>query len=42
MGKIEMNSTLIVGVHPNFMKINPIIHAIQFSNEMGNTMVFSP
>jgi UDP-N-acetylglucosamine 2-epimerase (non-hydrolysing) len=34
-----MNITLVAGARPNFMKIAPIIHAINDSNEAGNSLV---
>src|SRR5690554_2855050 len=35
-----MNITLIAGARPNFMKIAPIIHAIQKAKKMGNDIDF--
>lgn len=34
-----MNITLVAGARPNFMKIAPIIHAINDSNKAGNSLV---
>lgn len=35
-----MNITIIAGARPNFMKIAPIVHAIQKSKEAGNAIDF--